>query len=245
MEHNFSKMMTKYLKYFFLFLALISYGVFLVAQPTNTLPPIQVISSIEEYQQQTVLNPDMKLVNLIDFINGLKLDIRYATTNNFTKQQIYTSPEVFLRKPVALALAQVQDSLSKLNLGLIIFDAYRPYSATVKFYEIIKDTRFVADPKVGSKHNRGCAVDVALYDLKTGEVIPMPTEFDDFSEKAGAFYKKIPKETSFYYRDVLAQLMQTYGFSIYPDEWWHFDYQNWEKFPLMDISFEELIMNNE
>lgn len=237
-------MMTKYFQSFCLFLAIISSLGFVVAQPINTPPPIHVVTSLEEYHQQTVLNPTMELVNLIDLINGLKLDILYATTNNFTKQQIYTSPEAFLRKPVALALAQVQDSLRKLNLGLIIFDAYRPYSATVKFYDIIKDTRYVADPKVGSKHNRGCAVDVALYDLKTGEIVPMPTEFDDFSVKANAAYPDLPKDV-LQNRALLAGVMQSFGFLIYPDEWWHFDYQNWEKFPLMDISFEELKMKNE
>lgn len=211
---------------------------------SDPAPKLYIVSSIEEYNKQVALNPDMELVNVIDHINGVKLDIRYATTNNFTKQQIYTSPDAYLRKPVALALAQVQDSLRKLNLGLIIFDAYRPYSATVKFYEIIKDTRFVADPKVGSKHNRGCAVDVSLYSLKTGEALPMPTEYDDFSEKAAANYKKIPKETSFN-RELLANVMKAYGFSIYPDEWWHFDFIGWEKYPLMNLSFGELIMNNE
>jgi len=211
---------------------------------SDPTPKLKIVSTIEEYNKQVALNPDMELVNVIDYINGVKLDIRYATTNNFTNQQIYTSPDAYLRKPVALALAQVQDSLRKLNLGLIIFDAYRPYSATVKFYEIIKDTRYVADPKVGSKHNRGCAVDVSLFDLKTGKPLPMPTEFDDFSEKAAANYKKIPKEISFN-RELLANVMKAYGFSIYPDEWWHFDFIGWEKYPLMNIPFGELIMKNE
>lgn len=205
---------------------------------------LYVVRSYNEYRSQVSNNPDMKLVHLSDSIKGLKLDIRYATENNFTKQKVYTSADPFLRIPVMRALRKVQDSLSKHNIGLIVFDAYRPYSATVKFFEIVKDTRFVADPKVGSKHNRGCAVDVALYDLKTGKPLPMPTEFDDFSEKAGATYMNLPKEV-IQNRTLLAGMMQAFGFSIYPDEWWHFDYIGWEKYPLMNLSFGELIMNSE
>lgn len=211
---------------------------------TDPDPKLKIISSVEEYKKQVALDPSMKLVNLIDFLNGVTFDIRYATNDNFTNQVIYESRDAFVRLPVANALEKVQDSLRTLQLGLIIYDAYRPYAATVKFYEIIKDTKYVADPKVGSKHNRGCAVDVALYDLKTGKPLPMPTEFDDFSEKAGATYMNLPKEV-IQNRTLLAGVMQAFGFSIYPDEWWHFDYIGWEKYPLMNIPFEELIMKNE
>jgi zinc D-Ala-D-Ala dipeptidase len=205
---------------------------------------LYIIKSYHEYLTQISENPDMKLVQLNDSIQGLKLDIRYATDNNFTKLKVYTSADPFLRIPAMRALRKVQDSLSKHNLGLIVYDAYRPYSATVKFYEIVKDTRFVADPKVGSKHNRGCAVDVSLYDLTTGTELPMPTVFDDFSKTAGANYPNLPKIV-LYNRSLLSGIMQAFGFTIYPDEWWHFDYQNWEEYPLMDIPFEELKMNNE
>lgn len=211
---------------------------------TDPAPKLKIVSSIEEYKKQVALDPSMKLVNLIDFLNGVTFDIRYATNDNFTNQVIYESRDAFVRLPVAKALEKVQDSLRTLQLGLIIYDAYRPYAATVKFYEIIKDTKYVADPKVGSKHNRGCAVDVSLYDLKTGKPLPMPTEFDDFSEKAGATYMNLPKEV-IQNRTLLAGVMQAFGFSIYPDEWWHFDYIGWEKYPLMNIPFEELIKNNE
>ncbi len=142
------------------------------------------------------------------------------------------------------ALRKVQDSLSKHNIGLIVFDAYRPYSATVKFYEIVKDTRFVADPKVGSKHNRGCAIDVSLYDLSTGKELAMPTPFDDFSAKANATYPELPGDV-LQNRALLAGVMQAFGFLIYPDEWWHFDYQDWENYPLMDIPLEELRVKSE
>lgn len=211
---------------------------------TDPVPKLKIVSSIEEYKKQVALDPSMKLVNLIDYLNGVTFDIRYATNDNFTNQIIYESRDAFVRLPVAKALEKVQDSLRTLHLGLIIYDAYRPYAATVKFYEIIKDTKYVADPKVGSKHNRGCAVDVSLYDLKTGKPLPMPTEFDDFSEKAGATYMNLPKEV-IQNRTLLAGVMQAFGFSIYPDEWWHFDYIGWEKYPLMNIPFEELIKNNE
>lgn len=200
---------------------------------------LYIVKSYQEYISQVFENQDMKLVHLSDSIQGLKLDIRYATENNFTKQKVYTSADPFLRLPAMRALRKVQDSLSKHHLGLIIFDAYRPYSATVKFYEIVKDTRFVADPKVGSKHNRGCAVDVSLYDLTTGTELPMPTPFDDFSIKANATNQDLP-ENVLQNRSLLAGVMQAFGFLIYPDEWWHFDYRDWENYPLMDIPLEEL-----
>lgn len=200
---------------------------------------LYIVKSYQEYLSQVSENPDMKLVHLSDSLKGLKLDIRYATENNFTKQKVYTSADPYLRLPAMRALRKVQDSLSKHNIGLIVFDAYRPYSATVKFYEIVKDTRFVADPKVGSKHNRGCAIDVSLYDLSTGKELAMPTPFDDFSAKANAAYPDLPGDV-LQNRALLAGVMQAFGFLIYPDEWWHFDYRDWENFPLMDISFEEL-----
>ncbi|HPS71690.1 MAG TPA: M15 family metallopeptidase [Bacteroidales bacterium] len=205
---------------------------------------IDVITSYEEYLRTVNKDPNMKLVPLNDSIQGLKLDIRYATENNFTKQKVYSSADPYLRIPAMRALRKVQDSLSKHNIGLIVFDAYRPYSATVKFYEIVKDTRFVADPKVGSKHNRGCAIDVSLYDLSTGKELAMPTPFDDFSAKANATYPELPGDV-LQNRALLAGVMQAFGFLIYPDEWWHFDYQDWENYPLMDIPLEELRVKSE
>lgn len=200
---------------------------------------LNIIYCIDTYKNDIKNNPDMELIDLEKSIKGIFLDIRYATSNNFTKEIIYTSQKAYTRKPVYQALQKVQDSLSHHNLALKIYDAYRPYSATVKFYEVYPDTNFVANPKYGSRHNRGCAVDLTLVDIKTGKEIAMPSEFDDFSEKAHPDYMKLSEEV-IKNRDFLFSIMQHFGFTHYPTEWWHFDFNGWEKYPLMDISFENL-----
>ena len=200
---------------------------------------LYVVTSIDEFRQQVASDPAMELVDLERVIDGIMLDIRYATDNNFTGEVIYTMPKAYVRIPVAEALGMVNDSLRAHGMGIIVYDAYRPYSATVRFYEVYPDTEFVADPKFGSKHNRGCAVDVSLFDLTTGEEVLMPTEFDEFSERARHSYTDLPEE-AINNRSLLTGVMKHFGFAPYPSEWWHFDYQGWDKYPLMNISFEDL-----
>ncbi|HAY71118.1 MAG TPA: peptidase M15 [Saprospirales bacterium] len=198
---------------------------------------------MQRYAEQSGADPSMKMIDLEHFIPGIKTDIRYATKNNFTGELIYTSAKAFARKPVAHALKAVQDSLSELGLGLLIFDAYRPYSATVKLFEIYPHPGFVADPAKGSRHNRGCAVDISLIQLKTGKELKMPTAFDDFSEKAHSKYMDLPAE-AIKNRALLFGIMDHFGFDHLETEWWHFDFRGWEKFPLMDISFESLAVRD-
>lgn len=200
---------------------------------------LYVVESIEEYRQQVSSNPAMELVDLEKVIGDIRLDIRYATEDNFTGEVIYTMPKAYVRKPVAEALTMVHDSLEALGLGVLVYDAYRPYSATVRFYEVYRDTEFVADPKFGSKHNRGCAVDVSLFDRTTGDEIVMPTEFDEFSERAHHEYMNLPDE-AISNRSLLTGVMKHFGFTPYPSEWWHFDFTGWRDYPLMNISFEDL-----
>lgn len=201
---------------------------------------LYIVNTTEEYRAQVAENPDMQLVDLEKHIEGILLDIRYATEDNFTGEVIYTEPKAFLRRPVADALKRVQDSLAHYGLGLLVYDAYRPYAATVKFFEVYPDPDFVADPRYGSRHNRGCAVDVTLIDLATGLEIPMPTDYDEFTERAHPEYMNFPEEV-IANRSFLFEIMAHHGFTHYPTEWWHFDYNGWEAFPLMDLSFEELI----
>lgn len=198
-----------------------------------------IISDVEEYRALSAEDSRMELVDLEVFIPGIATDIRYATNNNFTGEKIYPEARAYTRKPVAEALKKVQDSLHAHGLGLKIYDAYRPYAASVKFWEVYPDTNFVADPKYGSRHNRGCAVDVTLISLSDGEEIPMPTEYDDFSEKAHPGYNDLTEEVIFN-RSLLFGIMKSFGFTHYPTEWWHFDFDGWEEYPLMDISFSEL-----
>ena len=220
--------------------ATLSFVCFLMAiQSVFSQSGLVVIREMETYRKQIADDPSMKMVDLEQFIPDIKTDIRYATKNNFTKEVIYTQPKAFARKPVAFALRMVQDSLAKLGLGLLVFDAYRPFAATVKLFEIYPHPGFVADPAMGSRHNRGCAVDISLVDLKTGKELHMPTEFDDFSERAHPSYMKLPDE-AIKNRQLLFDIMDHFGFDHLDYEWWHFDFRGWEKFPLMDISFELL-----
>jgi len=181
-------------------------------------------------------NPETRLVEIKKYIPGIALDIRYATANNFTHHRMYPQARAFARLPVVLALKDVQEELKAKGLGLKIYDGYRPYSITEKFYEIAADTNFVADPRKGSKHNRGCAIDLSLIDLKTGKELDMPTGFDSFSRKAAANYPDLtPLQIA--NRELLKNVMQAHGFKVIATEWWHYDFNGWAKYPLLDIPF--------
>jgi len=198
---------------------------------------LKIISDVDEYLVTVSLNPDNQMVDLSTFVDGIFLDIRYATKNNFTGEQIYDSPQAFARRPVAEALKKVSQELNMYGLGIKVFDAYRPYAATVKFYEVMQgDTNFVAAPWKGSRHNRGCAVDVTLININTGIELAMPTEFDDFSEKAAVEYAGLPEDV-LKNRQLLIDIMTKHGFDTYPWEWWHYDFKGWEKFEVLDIQF--------
>jgi len=181
-----------------------------------------------------------ELVDLEKFIPGIVLDVRYATTNNFTKEKIYNLAKAYSRKPVAASLKKAQAEFNQLGYGIKIYDAYRPYSATVKFYEVMKgDTLYVASPYKGSKHNRGCALDITLVDLKTNQELTMPTEWDTAAKESWAAAPVKDPEVK-KNRDTLISIMEKNGFKVYEAEWWHFDFVGWQKFGVMDIDFEEL-----
>lgn len=201
---------------------------------------LDLVTDYKEYNKMVKSNPELKLVKINEVIEPVFLDIKYATQDNFTKEVIYTSPDAFARVKVAEALKKVSDSIASHNLSLKIYDAYRPYAATLKFYEVFPDTNFVANPRFGSRHNRGCAVDLTLVERETGKEIPMPTPFDEFSEKAHPNYSELP-DTILKNRQFLFSVMEHFGFTHYPSEWWHFDFTGWENYPLMDISFDELL----
>lgn len=219
-------------------IALLFLQITVFAQPYKYIDSSK-ISATEKYWQQIKFQPEKALVDIEAAIPGIALDIRYATNNNFTGKQIYKQAKAFARQPVVQALKQVQDELKTKGLGLKIYDAYRPYNITVKFYEIAKDTTFVADPRKGSRHNRGCAIDLTLIDLKTGKELDMPTAYDSFNKEAAADYPNIPPGKIFN-RKLLRRVMERNGFKIYPSEWWHFDFVGWEQFDLLDVPFEDL-----
>ena len=203
---------------------------------------LYVIDDIDSYNESVRKDSSNELVNLKKFIPTIKLDVRYATKNNFLGESVYKSAQAFLRLPAALALRKIQNELNMMSLGIKVFDAYRPYSATVKFYDKVKDTVYVASAWTGSRHNRGCAIDLTLISLKTGKQLNMPTGFDSFLEKAHSDYLNLPAD-EIKNRDLLIGVMAKYGFINLDSEWWHYDFKDWKKFDLMDLSFEELNKN--
>ena len=185
---------------------------------------------------------DPDLVELTSLDPTIKLDVRYATTNNFTGAVFYRQPRAFMQRPAAEAVVRVHQRLKNRGLGLLIHDAYRPWFVTKMFWDAtpadLKD--FVANPANGSRHNRGCAVDLALYDLATGEPIPMVAGYDEFSPRSFPLY---PGGTARqrWYRRLLRQTMEAEGFTIYEYEWWHFDYKDWKQYRIGNATFEEIL----
>lgn len=174
------------------------------------------------------------LVNLASFDPRLKLDIRYATANNFLGQVLYPSAQAFLQRPAAEALKQANDRLNALGYGLIVLDAYRPWQVTRLMWDSRPaDRAYLGDPLKGSRHNRGCAVDLTLFDLKTGMEVAMPSAYDDFTERAHPTYDggDASARTN---RDLLRQVMEAEGFSVYETEWWHFDFKDWASYPILN-----------
>jgi D-alanyl-D-alanine dipeptidase len=181
------------------------------------------------------------LVELIKFDTTFKLDIRYATSNNFVGKPVYPEARVFLQKPAAEALVKVNNELKTLGYQLVIFDGYRPWSITKVFWDITpkKDKDFVANPKKGSRHNRGCAVDVSLMEIATGKTVQMTGEYDETSERSYANYTGGTEEQR-RLRDLLKNKMEANGFKVLSFEWWHFDYQDWKSYRIQNIPFSEI-----
>jgi D-alanyl-D-alanine dipeptidase len=181
------------------------------------------------------------LVDVARLNPGFHLDVRYATTNNFLRTPVYTEARAFLQRPAAEALVRVLAKLEPLGYGLLIHDAYRPWYVTKIFWDATPPAGkiFVADPAQGSRHNRGCAVDLTLYDLNTGKPIEMPGTYDEMSPRSFPDY---PGGTSIerWHRDLLRNAMESEGFTVYEAEWWHFDYKDWKDYPILNIPFEHL-----
>lgn len=208
------------------------------AQTTNPYG-LSIIDKKADYRKTVAADSNNRLVELKKYIRNITLDVRYATKNNFTGQAVYDQPRAFARLPVVRALQKIQAELNKKGLGLKIYDGYRPYSVTVKFFAIATNKAFVANPKQGSRHNRGCAVDVTLINLKTGKELRMPTGYDSFEPQASPDYADLPKDVKTN-RDLLRRTMEKHGFSVIENEWWHFDFKGWQKYALMDIPFRQL-----
>ena len=181
------------------------------------------------------------LVDLATLDPRIKLDIRYATRDNFLSTPVYTSPRAFLQRPAAEAMLRAHRELIKHGFGLLIFDGYRPWYITKIFWDATPPDKheFVADPSQGSRHNRGCAVDLTLYDLKSGKEVEMTGGYDEMSERSYPNYAGgTPEQRA--RRDLLRHAMELQGFTVYESEWWHFDYRDWPQYAIGNIPFEAM-----
>jgi len=181
------------------------------------------------------------LVELAALDPTIHLDIRYATKNNFLGEPLYSEARAFLQRPAAEALLRAHHMLAAEGYGLLIHDGYRPWYVTKMFWDATPPDKhvFVADPGQGSRHNRGCAVDLTLYDLKTGKAVQMPSLYDEMSTRAYADYAGGTAEQR-RLRALLRGAMEAQGFTVYPQEWWHFDYRDWQSYAVQNARFEDL-----
>jgi D-alanyl-D-alanine dipeptidase len=181
------------------------------------------------------------LVELRKLDDTIKLDVRYATTNNLFGTEFYSQPRAFLQRAPAEALVRVNRRLKPLGYGLLVHDGYRPWYVTKVFWDATPQDKkiFVADPSKGSRHNRGAAVDLTLYDLKNGRPIEMVSTYDETTDRAHPDY---PGGTSLqrWHRDLLRRMMEAEGFTVYEAEWWHFDYKDWQRYRIGNDTFEKL-----
>ena len=184
---------------------------------------------------------DSELVEVTSLEPGIRLDVRYATTNNFMSSVFYDEPRVFLQRPAAEAVARVHRALAPIGYGLLLHDGYRPWYVTKTFWDATPESQkiFVADPASGSRHNRGAAIDLTLYDLATGQAVDMVGVFDEFSPRSFPDY---PGGTSRqrWLRELLRRAMEAEGFTVYEAEWWHFDHADWREYGIENVTFEEI-----
>ncbi|POF62257.1 D-alanyl-D-alanine dipeptidase [Novacetimonas maltaceti] len=209
--------------------------------PTRPIPEL-----LEQAQKATPPAPAAgerkpDLVDLASLSPDFHFDVRYATDRNFIGYPVYSSSHAYMERPAAQALVRVQKALHAQGYGLLVYDAYRPWYVTKLFWDATPPDRhqFVADPASGSMHNRGCAVDLTLYDLKSGQPVPMPSGYDEMTPRAYADYTGGTKDAR-ENREILRAAMAREGFTQLPEEWWHFDYRDWRDYPVQNIRFEDI-----
>ncbi len=200
---------------------------------------VEALAASPPRETGTFRAPD--LVELTKLDPSIKLEVRYATTNNFLGTRFYDEARAFMQRPAAEAVVRAHKALAPLGFGLLIHDAYRPWYVTKMFWDATPPNRrwMVADPSQGSRHNRGEAVDLTLYDLATGKPVEMPSTYDESTDRAYADY---PGGTSIqrWRRAVLRHAMEAEGFTVNPTEWWHFDYKDWRQYPIGNVAFDKL-----
>lgn len=204
-----------------------------IAQSNNKYG-LYVISDIDIYNRQILKDSNLSLVNIQNYIQGITLDIKYATDQNIFYTKLYEKSTAYIRLPVAKALLKVEKELNEKGFGLKIYDAYRPYSVTCKMFEMIPDTLYMGTPWYGSKHNRGIALDLTLIDYRTKKELKMPTPFDALVYPAHPDFNGLPDDV-IRNRELLKATMHKYGFKVDPMEWWHFNYVSNYLFDILDI----------
>ncbi len=219
---------------------LLSLG-FLVGPAPSAAPQVPlnqyglpVVERAGVYRQEVLRERDASLVDLDLFVPGLRLDLAYATRDNPTGRVLYDDRKAYLRLPAARALRSAQRELARHGVGLVIYDAYRPYSATLALWQAVRDSAYAAPPTSGSRHNRGAAVDVGLVGLESGRALRMPTEYGTFSAAAHHGFAHLPAGV-IARRKVLQGVMSRHGFTPLASEWWHYDFTGWRRFPLLDL----------
>lgn len=211
-------------------------------QPLHPVPQLraEALAASPPAEAGPFRQPD--LVELIKLDPTIKLDIHYASTNNFLGTPFYSQARAFLQRPAAEALVRVNRKLYQQGHGLLIFDGYRPWYVTRMFWDATpaQDHIYVADPAKGSRHNRGCAVDLTVWDLRTGQPLAMPSSYDEMTEIAHSDYAGGTAQQRAN-RALLRTAMEAEGFTVNPEEWWHFDYKDWPLYPIMNVPFEKLM----
>lgn len=194
--------------------------------------PAALADSASDFVEPSTLDPT------------IRIELPYATANNFCKKKLYPVERCFLRRAVAEKLVEAHRSLAKDGLGLKIWDGYRPHSVQYLMWDASPSPGYVGHPKQGSKHNRGAAVDVTLVELKTGNECAMPTPYDEFSPRAHLNYFQVSEEIAAN-RTRLQTAMREAGFLPIDSEWWHFDYRDWAHFPLANFPIEDLAADSD
>jgi CubicO group peptidase (beta-lactamase class C family)/D-alanyl-D-alanine dipeptidase len=190
-------------------------------------------------QSSRLRKPDLVEVNKLE--PGTKLDVRYATTENFMGAPFYDSPRFFLQRPAASGLIRAHRKLAEQGFGIALIDGYRPWYVTRMFWDAVppESRPFVADPSQGSRHNRGCAADISMFDIASGKIVEMPGRYDEPSSRSSPLYVG-GTSLQRWRRDLLKSVMEAEGFDVYVNEWWHFDYGEWRQYPVMNVNFSEL-----
>lgn len=220
---------------------LIVFSTVCAQQFTTSSYGVRYFRSVKPYKQTIKADSNKRMHNLQQFIPGIMVDLRYATSQNFVRKSLYPvdAATPFLRLPAAKALQLVQNELKNEGLGLKIFDAYRPYSVTVQFWELVKDERYVANPAKGSGHNRGLAIDLTIINLSTGKEVDMGTGFDNFTDTAHHSFTQL-SQAVLQNRKRLKDVMMKYGFQPLETEWWHYYWPNDRNYEVLDLTFSQL-----